>query len=632
MGVETKNDNNNNDKPSVKKKNKSSSRKRKNFSALERLRVLQAVDDCKYGEQKHVLLKLGVSLTSLHEFRKARKSIEMLVKKDGTIVRTSNGLERVKDVITEMIITNSNRPPNNQVKLTWKFIHDRAIMTRSHLLEKDAEEQFLTNKERGALLAFKASKKWCQQIKKDTNITKIARPKSKPITTITINGQKRPSSQLYYDPNECSDSTEAAGGSMKVDNDVVHPIMHEFTAQSNGKARCTPRPLPSANIVEKLDPPIIDGSTGDVNHIQFRNKMENTVFFAHKDSTCSLLKRLYSCYEQYSGLLAQLVEACPSHLYNEDGLAGGTYLPAGIAIRGGIQESSSKLPFLIRQTAYNIVRKICDIYAKIAGIQALIAEKYCPKDYVENVQTYNDGEDCIFPPPASQRKDQEESEGLHWSQHQVALRIMNNLLDEEAWRKYRIAWHADQTDVKTKQFLTFLPMGGKDGKGGRVVDSDLVVFEHENGGQCYRVRTSLPGTVVFVLMNSSKQLHGNAKDRFIVGLDESAWSLRFIAYGRQSVLNFTRRRESGKITGKAFWGTQVTKHVPLGIGEYQEGKEVSAMFGKTLRTATLVMKSDGLHFLWEDSSTTKCGRSNIFSRHCSKCNANMCKHCNPSFE
>ena len=44
-------------------------------------------------------------------------------------------------------------------------------------------------------------------------------------------------------------------------------------------------------------------------------------------------------------------------------------------------------------------------------------------------------------------------------------------------------------------------MGGKDGKGGRVVDSDLVVFEHENGGQCYRVRTSLPGTVVFVLMN-----------------------------------------------------------------------------------------------------------------------------------
>ena len=146
----------------------------------------------------------------------------------------------------------------------------------------------------------------------------------------------------------------------------------------------------------------------------------------------------------------------------------------------------------------------------------------------------------------------------------------------------------------------------------------------------WRAGDVYPGTVVFVLMNSSKQLHGNAKDRCIVGLDESAWSLRFIAYGRESVLNFVRRRKSGKIAGKAFWGTQVTKHVSLDIGEYQEGDEVSAMFGKTLLAATLVMKRDGLYFLWEDSTTTKCGRSAIFSRHCSKCIASMCPHCNPN--
>ena len=232
MGVESKH---NVIKPSSNKKKNddykhcTTKRKRKNFSASEKMHVLQTVDACEYGEQKHVLCKLGVSTTSLHEFRKARGSIALLAEKDGTVVRASNhGIKRVKDVITEMIINNSNRLPCNQVKLTWKFIHDRAMMTRSHLLEKDAEEQYLSNKERDALLAFKASKKWCLKIKKDVNITKVPRPRLRQHdTTITINGQRCPCSQLHYDPNESSDLTEFAGGTMMVDNEIVHPTMHE---------------------------------------------------------------------------------------------------------------------------------------------------------------------------------------------------------------------------------------------------------------------------------------------------------------------------------------------------------------------------------------------------------------------
>ena len=310
------------------------------------------------------------------------------------------------------------------------------------------------------------------------------------------------------------------------------------------------------------------------------------------------------------------------------------YLPAGIAIRSGIQGSDSKLPHLIQQSAHNVIRKINSIYARVVGLQALVAKKYCYGDLLENMTTYDrNGEDCIYPTPASQRKEQTCSEGLSWGIHQVALRIMDNTLDEKTRALHRLALHTDDTDVCSKQFLTFKSMGGVDGKGGRVVDSDLLVFEHDKGGQSYRLKTSIADTVVFVLMNSSKQLHGSAKDRDTSGLDESCWCLRFIGYGRRSVLQFVGRRKKGIVSGQAFWGTKVKLHTPLSEDKYQINDEISAMFGKQLLAATLIEHNGGMHCLWQkDSKLTVIKKGRIFSKHCSKYEPHLCPNCNPNLQ
>lgn len=316
-----------------------------------------------------------------------------------------------------------------------------------------------------------------------------------------------------------------------------------------------------------------------------------------------------------------------------DTLGGGKYLPGGVCFRNETKRSNPKLPFLRSECCHNVVKRLFEIYGQIIGLEALVIEKYCHDEYMENLQTYGDAHDCIFPSPESQREAQSLSEGLHWSLHQVALRIMGRELNEESERLQRIAWHFDQGDVETNQLLTFMPMGGNHGKGGRVSDTDLMVFEHKYGGQCFRLRTSIEDTVVFILMNSAEQLHGNAKDKYDCG-DHDCWSARFIAFGRKSVLHFLDRRRNGKVSGDAFWDIKLKKHTPLQNGEFQVNDRVSGKFSNKLYDAKLIQieGNDELHFEWLDGRITKCTESSIFSSYCFTSEPHECEHCNPVYK
>lgn len=525
------------------------------------------------------------------------------------------------------------------MEITDRFICIRAKMFRDHLLQKHAEQPFLTEQEVQAMQKFKATDVWCRQQMSSFPCLRKNKKRHRKEGTITVNGEPYNTPEFYYDPDELDRNTKKIG-TMKVGGERVEAAIHEWTNKCKGKEGSRPRAFLNAGLVEKLNPPLIDDSKGGVVEIEFSNDRRNTVFFAKENSSCPLLKGLYKCVDQYKQKLKLFCQEIREKSWQHDNLAGGKYLAAGFAMRGGTQGSPADLPFLRNECAYKLVMELHDIYASIAGWQARILDKYCPLEFMENHDTYRDGEDCIYPTPAAQRKGQMISEGLHLNMNQIALRVMSNELIDfpKKLQVLRMALHNDEVDVSTPQPLTFVPMGGVAEKGGRVIDSDLMVFEHKYGGQCYQLRTSIEDTIVMVLMCSSEQLHGSAHDRERSGFDKTCSSLRFIPYGRKNVLNFIERRRRGETKrkdGKAFTNVILKEHIHLGKGDSKVGDEVCASFGKgrskRLLNAILV-EIDGKHYFhWhQDDTRTLCNRSRVFSKYCSLANAQDCTHCNPS--
>jgi len=512
-------------------------------------------------------------------------------------------------------------------------------MFQRHLIQLHHHHQYFPPRAREikAIQSFTATIKWCEDQKdifEHGNQTATHQGRMvRPTRTIKINGDRHKPKELYYNPDELNPHTNRKGV-MKVGNEKVEAPIHGYTTRSKGQEGCRPRSIPSSDVVGMLNAPLVDETSGEVTRIQFKNGRENTVFFANGKSQCPILKRIFECFQEYGGLIEYLCKNIPPELWIVDSLAGGKYLPGGVCFRNGIQGSNPKLPFLRVECCHNIVKQLFDIYAQIIGLEALAIKKHCGDEYAENLQTYGDADDCIFPSPASQREGQNVSEGLHWSLHQVALRIMGRELNEESERLQRIAWHFDQGDVEGNQLLNFFPMGGKDGKGGRVADTDLMVFEQKYGGQCFRLRTTIEDTIVFILMNSAEQLHGNAKDEDDCEFDQDCWSARFIAFGRKNVLDFLNRRRNGKISGNAFWDIKLKTHIALQNGEFNVGDRVSGKFSNKLYDAKLIKLEGkhGLYFGWQDGRVTKCTKGSVFSRYCSTSEPHKCKHCNPAFK
>jgi hypothetical protein len=134
-------------------------------------------------------------------------------------------------------------------------------------------------------------------------------------------------------------------------------------------------------------------------------------------------------------------------------------------------------------------------------------------------------------------------------------------------------------------------------------------------------------------MNSAEQLHGTAKDKDdCTTLDNDCLSVRFIAYGRDNILNFLNRRREGKVSGEAFWDIKLQKHRALDLDDVSNGNQVSGKFNGKFYDATLIEKEDEWHFQWPDGRTTKCTQASIFSRYCSESKPHECKYCNPSFQ
>jgi len=605
--------------------------KRLTFTALEKLRIIDEVE--RSNDAQAVLQKYGSQPRSFQRWKCDRSKLEKQVAKGSTSKRTirTDPLRRIKEIVTNYISANKTT-----IRVTGQCIKTRALLAKDHLLQRHAQQPFLSDTEVKAMMSFKAASGWCnEQQKLAFGGSKQEKIQSNQhiVKVMTINGDPHHGQEIYYNPDEENPATKSMGV-LRVGKDLVNDItIHKSTKSSSTGS---PRACLDSRLMEKLNPPLVDDSRGEVVKIEFGNGMTNTIFFAKETSQCPLLRKLYAHVEKYKSKLVEMIKAVPTDLWEVDCLAGGHILSGGIAMRNGSQGSSPKLPFLRHESTYTIVKEIHNIYATIAGLEALIIDKYCPSESMKNHEIYRGGEDCIYPSPMAQRKGQVMSEGLHWNLQQIAIRIMSNECEcPEQLQALRTALHIDQSDVDTHQPLTFFSVGGEDGKGGRVIDSDLMVFEHPQGGQSYRLRTSLANTVVVGLINSARQLHGNAYDVERSGFERGISCIRFIPYGRDNVLNFIRRRREGKVSGMAALEMKVMHHRPLEEHEYSDGDVVSARFGKSeaILAATLIKGGDDYYFRWHSDNTfTPCRRSSIFSQHCAGVEPHNCDHCNPSFE
>ena len=445
---------------------------------------------------------------------------------------------------------------------------------------------------------------------------------------------------LHYNPDKPNPNTDEIG-ILKIDDTSIDikDIVHNFTVKKKGKEGCRPRIYPHPSLMADLNPVVIDNTTsGEVVRIKLNEHVENYVFFASKDSKCPMLHEVYNIYNENRMRIMQIVEIIQTKfVWTIDTLGGGMYIPCGIAMRGGTKDSRPDLPFLMKSGKYAIIMELVDIYAKILGKQAEVLHKYCRKDYDENKKIYKEGDEhrCNFPTCGSQQGKSWDNNDMYWHLHQVAIRIMGGV-DENSNQQRdekRIAWHVDNKDIQSKQPLTFMPLGGDEGKGGYVPDSDLMVFEHNKGGKCYRLRTSIADTVVFVFMNSGTQLHGSAKELIGKNGIDCNLSLRFIPYGRPNVLGFVQKKMDNSIQGEVFLDVKLKKHTPLNWKQVNVGDRVMTYFGKNKQKqdymATIVLHNEKRFFQFDDDSICRCGRSAMYSAECYKHIPSECTHCNP---
>ena len=104
-----------------------------------------------------------------------------------------------------------------------------------------------------------------------------------------------------------------------------------------------------------------------------------------------------------------------------------------------------------------------------------------------------------------------------------------------------ISTHYDPFDIDALMPLFYKSGGGKDGKGGPVAGTDIILFENQTGGAAIRVKTNIPDTVVVILTNSKKQLHGAVLSNPDFVSDPTSKTIRFIPFITVGVDNWMKR-------------------------------------------------------------------------------------------
>lgn len=362
------------------------------------------------------------------------------------------------------------------------------------------------------------------------NIAYIEETSSSLITTIDRKAFSE-CNKIHYDPGIHNKDKK-----MQVGNKMIGFDFHPTT---NRTSKGKPRPLLFEDLVNEINPVVIDPSLGDVVRVPFPSEQgeeesECVVFYAHDNSQCDALANLNdAAFIRNHGRLDKLLDAIPPSLVYPDHLAGMWYYAYGFGMQG---EPTGTPSTLLTHECTKTTNGIMRIVSELLQSTASCILKYCPNMYHAN-QLLKDSTNTNLACPPLQMQDKY----CHWFANQFAIRQVGyGLNDKPIWANKEasidelqdeniIALHTDAGDYCTYQPLIYVPYGGNDGVGGNVNKSDLLVCQNKVGGYSVRIKTNIPNTVVVVLMNSNNQLHGLVHDRNSPS-DLCAWSTRIIPF------------------------------------------------------------------------------------------------------
>ena len=189
-----------------------------------------------------------------------------------------------------------------------------------------------------------------------------------------------------------------------------------------------------------------------------------------------------------------------------------------------------------------------ELPAPIVGAASETWSEAAPEECEANRQLGEDAEDCMFPSPAEQKSKSPVTI------HQYVTRIMGKPSYAGVEGELsNVCIHTDPNDYDTKMPLMFMPFDEHGGRGGHVAGTDLLVFETASGGRCVRIKTSVKDTLVVVIFNSSRQLHGNAGEEetsMAEDMDAGNFSFRIIPFLRKPIVDFINKRKQQEKTRK----------------------------------------------------------------------------------
>ena len=296
----------------------------------------------------------------------------------------------------------------------------------------------------------------------------------------------------------------------EIDGNPVPFKFHPLTLGSSPTKKARRRAQLTGKHASQLCLATINEHSSEVTKIIFPNGTVNHVFHARKNSTCQCLRNLhhYLMQEGKAEELESFIGSLAKSRFLTDDLGGGRYVASGYGNLGrNTKRHLPGIPSMRQSLQLSEHLKISSIVGGALSHVSCCIEKYCRDAHRNN-------EALMQMSPKLQWPSRDQQPGRHkWMCTQFIVRhwggpgLSSNELPFPL-EKVTVSAHVDRGDLDTLMPCIYFVKGGSDDEGGYVLGTDLVLFEDENGGAGVQVRTCIRDTVVVVLSNSRRQLHG----------------------------------------------------------------------------------------------------------------------------
>ena len=352
---------------------------------------------------------------------------------------------------------------------------------------------------------------------------------------------------LYYNYLDGRSNLPAEKQTFLINGQTTAYQHHPLSLRGTRTKKARPRVQLSEEHAKRLKLPTIDVNSQDLTKLVFPDGTANYVLLARRTSTCETLRALHAHVAEKGHCINSFLLRQGKKSRVKDDLGGGQYTASGYGSMGRNVSASIRPPNqpALRKSLkfadhHALAEIVGDMYTHISKCIAL----HCGDVYKANQKIAAINQKMAWPPVKYQHG------RCCWMSSQFIIRHRHPKWLSQEWplEKDMVAAHTDKGDLDCTMFHCYITGGGKYGKGGNVPGTDIVIFENTTGGAGYRVETCMEDTVVLVIFNSHRQLHGcirpDVKDKNGYG-QESAWSIRVIPYIPQGVYNWMLRNPSG---------------------------------------------------------------------------------------